>query len=207
MCVFVYSWDNVNWVCVTDIQTCLQQKVEREGKLLEALWCGHRPHVDYRVLIFSRSTDDKFPVTGQSHGFPRLSLASSFLDIHLQISLGLRRDPKQSQVGDKLHDWIGWGGERAHSRTQLSHLVNGKGPQHKLEGNHPVIWRCADVITDQNNFKVCLTIVTICQHSAVIPSERAIVRSQNHFTFTSKMIFCLYSRMVSLEFLIVCNFF
>ena len=59
------------------------------------------------VLIFSQSTGDKFPVTGRSQDPPRLSLASPFLDIHLQISLGMRRDPKQSPVGDKLHDWVG----------------------------------------------------------------------------------------------------
>ena len=156
---------------MSQIQTCLQQKVEREGKLLEALWCGHRPHVDCRVLIFSQSTDDKFPVTGRSHDSPRLSLAFPFLDIHLQISLGLRRDPKQSQVGDKLHDWVGWGGERAHSRTQLSHLVNGKGPQHQLEGNHPVIWRCVDVITDQNNFKVCKSTLHDCHFLSALSSD------------------------------------
>ena len=46
------------------------------------------------VLIFSQSTGDKFPVTGRSHDSPRLSLSSPFLEIHLQISLGMHRGSK-----------------------------------------------------------------------------------------------------------------
>ena len=120
---------NVNWMCVTDTDLFATKSWKRSEVIGSIMMWASPPCT---VLIFSQSTGDKFPVTGWSHDPPRLSLASPFLDIHLQTSLGMRRDPKQSPVEDKLHDWVGWGGERAHSRTQLSHLVNGKGPQTNL---------------------------------------------------------------------------
>ena len=105
---------NVNWMCVTDTDLFATKSWKRSEVIGSIMMWASPPCT---VLIFSQSTGDKFPVTGWSHDPPRLSLASPFLDIHLQTSLGMRRLQNNHRLRTNCMTGLDEGGKE-HTRAR-----------------------------------------------------------------------------------------